>query len=385
MQNRTSASTGSSPSQPIRWPAEWEPHAATWLTWPKNPETWPGLLDQVVLAYVQIIEALIGGERVCIVVDDAEAAESARAALSRHGVRVDGRITFHLVNTNDAWVRDYGPIGALSGPPGSQERVWLNFGFNAWGGKYPPWDFDAAAGAGIGSALRGPVFDVPEILEGGAIDGNGEGVVLTTESCMLNRNRSLDGEKRTEEAANRFLAHWLGVEQVIWLKKGIIGDDTDGHVDNLARFVDHQTIVAAVEADPDDANQPALAENWSRLESERGRSGRAFDLVAIPMPPPIEHAGARLPASYANFYIANEVVLIPSFEAATDRRAAAILGECFPGRNIVRIPSQMLVVGLGALHCLTQLEPIGVPAGEGDRGAETDSERNRLSVPRAIR
>jgi len=385
MDNRSQANTGVPPPEPIRWPAEWEPHAATWLTWPKNPETWPGLLDEVALAYGQIIEALIGGEKVCLVVDDAEAAESARAALSRQGVRVDGRVAFHWVNTNDAWIRDYGPIGLFSGPGDAQERVWLNFGFNAWGGKYPPWEFDAAAGAQIGSALGGPVFDVPQILEGGAVDGNGAGVVLTTESCLLNRNRLSGERERTKESANRFLAEWLGAKQVIWLGEGILGDDTDGHVDDLARFVDDRTIVAAVETDRDDANWPALAENWSRLESARCPLGRAFDLVPIPMPPPVEHAGVRLPASYANFYIGNQVVLIPAFEAATDRRAAAILGECFPGRDIVRIPSQALVVGLGALHCLTQQEPLNVPAGEGDRRAEADSERNRLSVPRVIR
>ncbi|MCH2184371.1 agmatine deiminase family protein [Myxococcota bacterium] len=362
-QSANAATPVSRPLQPVRWPAEWEPHAATWLAWPKNPETWPGLLERVVLAYVQIIEALVGGERVCILVDDPDAAESARSALSRHGVRVDGCIDFHLVKTNDAWIRDYGPIGAFCGAPGSKERVWLNFDFNAWGEKYPPWELDAAAGSAMGSALSGPVYDVPEILEGGAVDGNGAGIVLTTESCMLNPNRSADGRERTYEAVDRCLADWLGAEQVIWLEKGIVGDDTDGHVDDLARFVGHEMIVAAVEANRDDANQPALAENWSRLMAARSRSGRAFDLLEIPMPPPVHHCGVRLPASYANFYVANEVVLIPAFEAATDLRAAAILGECFPGRDIIRIPSRALVVGLGALHCLTQQEPFDVPAG----------------------
>ncbi|MDG2051886.1 MAG: agmatine deiminase family protein [Myxococcota bacterium] len=361
VQNSATEKTQSPPSRPMRWPAEWEPHAATWLTWPKNPETWPDLLDEVVLAYVQIIEALIAGERVCILVDNAEAAESARVAVSQHGVQVDGRIDYHLIETNDAWIRDYGPIGVYSAASGSEERVWLNFGFNAWGGKYPPWQSDAAAGARIASTLQGPLFDVEEILEGGAIDGNGEGLVLTTESCMLNRNRALDGLPRSREAVNASLSEWLGARKVIWLKKGIIGDDTDGHVDDLARFVDPETIVAAIEPNSDDANQLALEENWSRLVASRGLSGRPFNLVKMPMPPPVHYAGARLPASYMNFFVANQVVLIPSFGAATDRRAAAILGECFPGRDIVRIPSRALVVGLGALHCLTQQEPLAFP------------------------
>ena len=352
----------------LRWPAEWEPHAATWLTWPKNAETWPNRLDAVVCTYAQMVEALAEGERVRILVDDEAAEEAARRALTRHGVHQDSKIDYHRILTDDAWIRDYAPIIVYRGSPGPEKRLWMDFGFNAWGGKYPPWSADAEVGDQIVRTQEGVRFGVNEVLEGGSIDGNGAGILMTTESCLLHPNRTSEDRPRDRRTVERWLSESLGAQKLIWLRDGIVGDDTDGHVDDLARFVGPNTIVAVTEDDASDVNHQALAVNWRRLQAARNLADSAFDLIALPMPPPVMDRGRRLPASYANFYIANRVVLMPAFEAATDRRAAAILRECFPGREIVRIPGRDLVVGLGTTHCLTQQEPAKFPAGSASSG-----------------
>ncbi len=353
------------PARP-RWPAEWEPHLATWLCWPKNPDTWPGVLGRVESVFARMVEALAPGELVRILVDDAASEEHVRKRLYGERVDPDRNVEYFRVPSDDAWVRDHGPIYVFdeASAEASADPWLIDFGFNAWGGKYPPWGRDLRVTRGIAELTAGRRRAIDQILEAGSIDGDGRGSVLTTESCLLNPNRTSDGRPRTRADAERILADALGSDHVIWLGDGIVGDDTDGHVDDITRFVSATTIVTAVEPDTSDANHEPLRANLERLRVARDRAGRAFEIVELPMPPPVHFEGTRLPASHANFYIANGVVLMPTFGQATDARAAAILGECFPGRDMVGIPSGELVVGLGAVHCLTQQQP----ASPGSRG-----------------
>jgi len=355
----------------VRWPAEWEPHEATLLSWPWNPETWPGCLDEAEAAFVEIVRALHMRERLEIAVQDTGAQVRVRALLAQSGVDCDARrVRFHVLPTNDAWVRDSGPISVFE----EDARVLLDCGFNAWGGKYPPWDLDDALAGRWAEALQLPSVQLKFILEGGSIDGNGAGVVLTTESCLLNSNR---GGLRTREGVEGILRDVLGAKRVLWLGDGIVGDDTDGHVDDIARFVGPERIVTVCESDTASPNFAPLQENVERLRAARTLAGKPFEIVSLPMPPPVTFQGAVCPASYANFYIANGAVLVPIFGVASDAEALAILDECIPEREIIGIPARYLVVGLGAVHCLTQQLPqqppcepqsvpgVGVQASEG--------------------
>jgi agmatine deiminase len=338
------------PHERLRWPAEWEPHESTWLAWPHNPDTWPGRLAAAQREFAGIARALQAREEVRLLVRDAAMEEEACRSLAAQGVEPGRGLRFVHVPTNDAWARDTAPIfvraadGAL--------RL-LDFGFNAWGGKYPPWDRDVEVAPRLARAAGLPVARADFVLEGGSIEGNGRGCVLTTESCLLNPNRE---PGRTREAMEARLAAWLGARQVLWLGDGIEGDDTDGHVDDIARFVDAGTVVAAV-ADPSDADAAPLAENLRRLRGMRDQDGKPLAVVPLPMPPPHHVDGQRCPASYANFYLANGVALVPVFGAPSDARALDVLRELLPGREVVGIPSRFLVLGLGSVHCLSQQEP----------------------------
>jgi agmatine deiminase len=337
-------------------PPEWSAHAATWVTWPKEPETWGAdLLEVVQHVYADIAMALAPAEPLHAIVHDAEVEARARAALEARGVP-DGAVRFYRFPNNDAWTRDHGPIFVLRRTAaGRVERALVGFRFNAWGGKYPPWSLDAAIPGHIAATYREPFFEANLVLEGGSIDTNGEGVFLTTEQCLLNPNRNPHLDRAALEER---LAAYLGARQVIWLGDGIVGDDTDGHVDDLARFADPRTILTVIEQDPADGNYAALKDNRERLAAARDEAGRPFRVLELPMPPALYgREGRRLPASYANFYIANGRVLMPSYDARTDARAAAVLGAAFPEHRIVPIRSQELVVGLGALHCITQQQP----------------------------
>jgi len=350
----------------LRWPAEWEDHEATWLSWPRNLETWPPeRLGRVEAAFVRMVAALTPGEAVRINVADERCEERARALLAASGV--ERGVEFFAIASNDAWVRDHGPlfVEQTSAPleqtspePGSARLVALDFGFNAWGRKYPPWDLDDAVPGQIAGALGLHCERPGFVLEGGSVEGNGRGCLLTTESCLLNPNRSSRvGDARSREKMERRLARWLGARQVVWLADGIAGDDTDGHIDDLTRFVDAGTLVTVVEDDPRDANHGVLRDNRERLRSLRDMAGKPFSIVELPMPPAIRAAGQRLPASYANFYLANGVALVPVFSVGADERALAILRECLAPREVVPIPARDLVYGLGAVHCLTQQQP----------------------------
>ena len=338
----------------FRWPAEWEPHAATWLSWPHNAETWPGRVPAVEDAFVAIVRALCARERVCISVQDSVMEDAVCARLAREGIDSAARVRCYVIPTDDAWIRDHGPMFLVRETGEVRERGVMDFGYNAWGEKYPPWDRDARVSHRIAEVLGLPRFVAPAVLEAGSIEGNGEGILITTESCLLNPNR---GVGRTRDSVESMLRLNLGVERTLWLEAGIVGDDTDGHVDNLARFVAPGVVVAVVEEDVHDPNYESLRENLSRLRAASDATGKKLSVVTLPMPPPIVMDGIRLPASYANFYVANEVVLVPLFGADSDARAVAILGELFPGREIIGIPSRDLLVGLGSVHCLTQQEP----------------------------
>jgi len=337
----------------VRWPAEWEPHRATWLSWPHNPETWPGHLEAARSEYGEIVRALAGRESVELLVPDEATAADVRARLRAVGVDPDADVRLHLLPTNDSWLRDSAPIFAVDE---IGQRVALDFGFDAWGGKYPPWDLDAALGARV-AALAGIPCKTPGfVLEGGSIDGDGQGVILTTESCLLNPNR--EKPARRHEQMEKRLGRWLGARRVVWLAGGIESDDTDGHIDDCARFVAPGVVVAATSSSGPDA--PMLAENRRRLVAA------GLEVHDLPIPPVHCVDGQPCPASYANFYLANGVALVPVFGASSDERALAVMRDLLPGRDVVGVPCSTLVLGLGAIHCLSQQEPaLPVPVSAG--------------------
>jgi agmatine deiminase len=313
-----------------------------------------------------MIEALIESEQVCINVCNGTHEAEAREVL--RGLPME-RISFHSIPTNEPWCRDHGPIfltrdadpKSATGRIRRGELAIVDWDYNAWGNKYPPFDLDEVAPTRIAQILNVPVFYPRMILEGGAIDVNGAGVLLTTESCLLNPNRNPN--LRREEIEQR-LRDFLGVREILWLGDGIAGDDTDGHVDDLARFVSERTVVTVVEDDPQDENYAALQENLARLRGMKiggrnsdSRRERGIDIVTLPMPKKIVREGLRLPASYANFYVANTCVLVPTFADSGDDVALSILRDCFPSRRVVGIDCRELIWGLGTFHCLTQQQP----------------------------
>ena len=303
------------------------------------------------------MRALAGRERVRVDVRDARMEEAVRRTLAGAGVSDAGVELFHHP-TNDAWVRDHGPIFAVRDAGGARERAVLDFGYDAWGGKYPPYDLDDAIPRRVAAALGLPRLEPGFVLEGGSVDGDGAGTLLTTETCLLKPTRRRPGEaERTRPEMERRLEAWLGARRVVWLGGEVEGDDTDGHVDDLARFAAPGVVVAVVEPDASDPNHAPLADNLQRLRAARDAAGRPFEVVELPMPPPVVWRGERCPASYANFYLANGVALVPVFGVAQDERALATLRELLPGRDVVPVSARHLVVGLGAVHCLTQQEP----------------------------
>ena len=349
-----------------RMPAEWEPHEATWIAWPHNAEDWPGKFAPIPWVYAEIVRHLSRSERVEILVQGKMAGRKAAEILDRAGVDLD-RVGFHRVKTDRVWTRDSGPSFVVK----DGEVGLVGWEFNAWA-KYDNHRRDRRVPRALAKILGlprwRPVVDPGDglgparvVLEGGSIDVNGRGTLLTTEECLLSdvqaRNPRLD-----RRAVERVLADHLATPHVIWLNKGIAGDDTHGHVDDLARFVDPSTIVIAAEADPSDENHAPLAENLAILRDARDQDGRPLRVVELPMPRPVVFEGQRLPASYANFYIANGLVLVPTFNDPADREALAILADLFPGREVVGIHAVDLVWGLGTLHCMTQQQPRGGPA-----------------------
>ena len=346
-----------------RMPAEWEPHAATWLAWPHNEETWPGRLPQVRDIFLDMIEALHQDETVHLLVNDEAAAEQVDRRIRGRGFDTHA-IKLHEIPTADAWLRDSGPIFLTGADPQSPlaASAWR---FNAWGGKYDDLQADAGLSQRIASRLGVRCFEPGMVLEGGAVDVNGSGACLTTEQCLLHPNRNADLKRADIE---HHLGASLGVRHVIWLGRGIVGDDTDGHVDDVARFVGPDTVVCALETDPQDANFAPLQDNFRRLQTATDGRGQRLDVVPLPMPGRVGSPHERLPASYANFYIGNGVVLVPVYDHPNDDRALRILHDLFPGRRVVGIACEPLVWGFGAIHCVTQQQP--AVAGASRRDAE---------------
>jgi agmatine deiminase len=335
-------------------PPEWAPHQATWISWPHKHESWPGKFEPVEPVMVAAVAALSRSETVRINVLDQRHQEHVQELLSGKVER--SRVVFHQFPTNDAWCRDHGAIFVTrrAGLP-TERALALDFRFNAWGGKYPPFDLDNAIPGKMAAALGVPACPVDMVLEGGSIDVNGGGALLTTEQCLLHPNRN-PGLGR--EAIEQNLRDTLGVQQIIWLGEGIVGDDTDGHIDDLTRFVAERTVVTVVENNRSDENYQALAENRQRLNEVRLADDRGLEVIELTMPRPLHYEGDRLPASYANFYIANRMVLMPAFDDPADEPNRSILAGCFPGREVVAIDCSDLVLGLGTFHCLTQQVPV---------------------------
>lgn len=374
-------------------PAEWEPHDATWIAWPHNRSDWPGKFEAIPWIYAEIVRHLARVERVEILVNDEAAEVKAREMLVRSHVlpkwaiepgkkprpsqktartghpnaKSPGNIRFWRIPTDRGWTRDYGPIfvrreSRKGGLPPVAATSWR---FNAWA-KYSDWKLDAPAGAEIAKRLRVPIWQ-PElrvdgqqhhriVLEGGSIDVNGRGTLITTEECLLSEVQQRNPGVAREHLEEIF-ADYLGIEKVIWLERGIAGDDTHGHVDDIARFVGPRTVVTAYEPDPDDPNHEPLRDNFRWLKKSSDQSGKPLKVVKLPMPTPVYFEGQRLPASYANFYIANKLVLVPIFGDANDRLALDILAEQFEDREVIGVYCRDFIWGLGALHCMTQQQP----------------------------
>jgi agmatine deiminase len=333
----------------LRMPAEWEPHAATWVAWPHAETTWPGCLPDAEREFETLVRALARSERVELV---AQTESHAALLAERLGMLVrSGGVRLHVIRTDDVWMRDIGPTFVRDAAGG---MVAIDWTFNAWGGKYAPWDRDDAVAARV-AALAGVTRERPElVIEGGALEVDGEGTLLATEPTLLDPKRNPGVSRESLEVR---LGELLGVTRVIWLGDGIEGDDTDGHIDDLARFVAPGVVVCAREPDSSDPNHGPLEACGAALRAARDARGRALRVIDLPMPPAVLAGADRLPASYANFYVANREVLVPTFGAASDAQAIEILRPHFPGRDVVGIPSRALVRGLGAVHCLTQQQP----------------------------
>jgi len=337
------------------FPPEWARHSGTWISWPRPegisfPERYRDSIEDV----IRVIATIAQFETVHLNVPNTNYRHIVRDVLDVRGVPLR-RIRFHEIPTNECWTRDHGPAFVLRTRRGRTEAAIVDWGFNAWGGKYPPFDADDAVPTRVAERLELPVFYPGIVMEGGAVDFNGEGTILTTTSCLLNKNRN---PRLSRAEVEQYLKDYYGQEHVVWLGEGIEGDDTDGHVDDLARFVDARTIVIGMEDDDSDPNHEVLLENRRKLALARDQQGRRFEVVELPMPRPVTYHGQRLPATYMNFYFVNGALLVPTFgQAARDRRALAILQQLMPKRRVVGVDCRALIWGLGAIHCLTQQQP----------------------------
>jgi agmatine deiminase len=335
-----------------RMPAEWEPHEATWLSWPRpDGISFPDSYEKVAPTLAAMVKALEDSEKVHINVCDAAHETLVRGHLAKGGVKTD-HVTFFRIRTNEPWCRDHGPIYLTRAE--DPRLAIVDWDYNAWGWKYPPFEFDDDVPKRIAEQQKLPIFFPKMVLEGGSIDVNGSGTLLTTKSCLLNPNRNPD---LTQKEIEQRLSDYLGVRNILWLGDGIEGDDTDGHVDDISRFVGRTAVVTVVEEDENDANHEPLKANLETLRTMGTEDGAPLEVLTLPMPRKIMRDGQRLPASYANFYIGNRVVLLPIFADSNDRWAIAVLQKAFPERKIVPIDSRELIWGLGAFHCLTQQQP----------------------------
>lgn len=334
------------------FPAEWEKHDATWLSWPHKEASWLGKIEKIYDVYAQFVKILATGEKVCINVNDKAMQMKAEHHLNQAGVNLS-HVQFFLHPTNDAWCRDHGPAFLLRSSI-EQPKVIVDWHYNAWGGKYPPYDLDDQIPTLIARHYGIPCFHPAIIMEGGSVEFNGEGTVLTTKSCLLNPNRNPGYSQRQIEHT---LMQFYGVDQVLWLESGIEGDDTDGHIDDLTRFVNEDTVVTIIAHHVDHPDYHILKANVKALESMRLMNGQHLNMIELPVPKPYFEQGQLLPCSYANFYISNAAVIVPTFEDPHDERALNILATCFQDRPVIGLNSKDIIWGLGSFHCLSQQEP----------------------------
>lgn len=337
--------------QGFHFPAEWAPHTATWLSWPHKEESWPGKINTIYHPYCEFIKILTEGEHVRINLADEKMKAFAIEQMQAVGANLD-RIEFFDFPTNDAWCRDHGPAFLIN--PETKQKAIVDWGYNAWGDKYPPYGLDDVIPTKIANRFGLPVYHPGIVMEGGSVDFNGKGTVLTTTACLLNKNRNPHLDQQQIEG---YLQNYYGIEQVLWLGDGIVGDDTDGHIDDITRFVNGDTVVTVVEEDRNDKNYHILQGNLDTLKTMRLLDGKQLNIIELPMPDPVYYEGQRLPASYANFYIANTAVIVPTYRCKNDERALDILQPLFPDRKIVGIDSSDIIWGLGSFHCLSQQEP----------------------------
>jgi agmatine deiminase len=333
-----------------RMPAEWEKHDAIWLSWPHDPTTFPSRVAKAEEIYVQIIKLIHLGEDVNLFVKDKNMKERVTGLLGKAGVDLS-KVHFFQFDYADVWFRDYGPTFVKNK---KGERAMVHWIFNSWGDKYEELLRDSQIPLVINKKMHLTRFEPCIVLEGGSIDVNGKGTLLTTEQCLLNKNRNPTLNKNQIE---KYLKDYLNVDHIIWLKKGIVGDDTDGHIDDLARFVSPSTIVCAYEENTKDENYPILKENYELLAKSTDQDGKKFNIVKLPMPGYVGEESKRLPASYANFYIGNDTVLVPIFGHKNDQAALSILQKLFPTKNVAGVNCVDLVYGLGTIHCITQQQP----------------------------
>jgi agmatine deiminase len=334
------------------FPAEFAPHEATWLSWPHKEASWPGKIRDIYPSYALFVKELADSEKVRINVADEAMKNFAIECLTKAGADL-AHVEFYFNPTNDAWCRDHGPAFLIN-PLAREKKIIVDWDYNAWGNKYPPYDLDDVIPTLIAKQFGLPVFYPGIVMEGGSVDFNGKGTLITSTACLLNKNRN---PHLNQAQIENYLHQYYGVSQVLWVEEGIVGDDTDGHIDDTVRFVNEDTVLAAVEENTNDANYELLQKNLSALHTMRLADGKQLQVIELPMPDEIIYEDQRLPPSYANFYIANKSVIVPTYRCANDDRALDIISRCFPERKTVGIDSTDIIWGLGSFHCLSQQEP----------------------------
>ncbi|MEN9686109.1 MAG: hypothetical protein RLZZ28_1895 [Bacteroidota bacterium] len=335
------------------FPAEFAAHTATWLSWPHKEASWPGKIEAIYPSYCLFIKYLTQSEIVRINVANAAMKLAAVLHLEKAGVDLT-RVEFYFHPTNDAWCRDHGPAFLIN-PAAAVKKVIVDWDYNAWGNKYPPYELDDVIPTLIAKHFQLPVFNPGIVMEGGSVEFNGKGTLLSSTACLLNKNRN---PHLNQSQIEKYLSDYYGIDQVLWVEEGIIGDDTDGHIDDTVRFINEDTVVTVVEENKGDENYELLQTNLKQLKSMRLLNGKQLNIIELPMPDEIIYEDQRLPASYANFYISNGHIIVPTYRSAKDEQVLRILSGCFPGREVVGIDSTDIIWGLGSFHCLSQQEPL---------------------------
>lgn len=335
------------------FPAEFEPHVATWLSWPHKEASWPGKIYTIYPSYCKFIKELTKGELVRINITDEAMKSFAIGHLEKENVDLS-KVEFFFNPTNDAWCRDHGPAFLIN-PAADEKKIIVDWDYNAWGNKYPPFDLDDVVPTVIGKHFNIPVYHPGIVMEGGSVEFNGKGTVMTSTACLLNPNRN---PHLNQQQIEEYLCNYYGMEQVLWVDEGIIGDDTDGHIDDTVRFINEDTVLTVVEENTKDENYELLQQNLKQLKRMRLLNGKQLNIIELLMPDELTYEEQRLPCSYANFYIANKSVIVPTFRSDKDDKAIQVIQDCFPDRNVAGIDSTDIIWGLGSFHCLSQQEPL---------------------------